>query len=166
MIQCINKSILLVLFEPSPDSPERSVALMWNAAQFSLGASIYDVRNIFGFFLPPPPCHIHDLRNFPPFVCFLGTPHRLRTSYKYAPLREFPFMSRGFFHLESGVILRLSLSFCPLLLLSFCGVCFLVGLAQILCANGLGPTFLPLSTLLSWWGTSLLRMSPAWYVGG
>ena len=39
----------------------------------------------------------------------------------------------GFFHLESGVILRLSLS--PTLLFSFCGVLFLVGLAEILCAK-------------------------------
>ena len=41
----------------------------------------------FSDFLPLPLCHIQNLSNRVPFVCFLGTPspHPLRTSYKYAP---------------------------------------------------------------------------------
>ena len=38
------------------------------------GASIYDVREIFGFFDPLPPCHCHNSADFVPFFCFLGTP--------------------------------------------------------------------------------------------
>ena len=32
---------------------------------------------------PPPPCHIQKSADFIPFVCFLGTPHPLRTSYMF-----------------------------------------------------------------------------------
>ena len=35
---------------------------------------VYDVRKIFGFFVPFPPCHCHKSADFVPFVCFLGTP--------------------------------------------------------------------------------------------
>ena len=47
------------------------------------GASIYDVRKIFGF----PPCHCHKSADFVRFTCFLGTPspHPLRTSHMEAP---------------------------------------------------------------------------------
>ena len=40
------------------------------------GASVHDIRKIFGIFYPPlpPPCHCHRSADFVPSVCFLGTP--------------------------------------------------------------------------------------------
>ena len=38
------------------------------------GASIFDVRNIFGFFDPLSPCRCYKSADVVPFVCFLGTP--------------------------------------------------------------------------------------------
>ena len=52
------------------------------------GASIYDVRKILGFFYPLPPGPCHKSADFVPFLCFLGTPHPLRTSYMEAPLAD------------------------------------------------------------------------------
>ena len=46
-------------------------------ANLVFGASIYNVRNIFGFWDPLPPCHVQNSRNLGSFVCFLGTPHPL-----------------------------------------------------------------------------------------
>ena len=44
------------------------------------GASMYDVRKIFGFFCPLPHCHCHKSADFVPFVCFLGTPSPIATA--------------------------------------------------------------------------------------
>ena len=42
----------------------------------------------FSDFFTPPPCHCRKSADFVPIVCFLGTPHPLRTSYMEAPLGE------------------------------------------------------------------------------
>ena len=39
-----------------------------------MGAPIYDVRKMLGFFEPLPPSHVHKSADFVPFICFLGTP--------------------------------------------------------------------------------------------
>ena len=49
------------------------------------GASMYDVRDILGFIDPFPPRHRKKSADFIPFVCFLGTPRPLRTSYMEVP---------------------------------------------------------------------------------
>ena len=52
-------------------------------------AYIYDVREIFEFFTPFPPCHCHKSADFVPFVGFWGPPpHPLRMSYMKAPYAD------------------------------------------------------------------------------
>ena len=50
------------------------------------GRYLYDVRKSFGFLDPLPlPCQVQNSSNLVPLISFLGTPHPLRMSYKYAP---------------------------------------------------------------------------------
>ena len=50
-----------------------SITLL-NISSWHKGASIYDVRKIFGFVDPlPPPSHKQKSADVVPFVCFLGT---------------------------------------------------------------------------------------------
>ena len=73
---------------PIPITDIRHLTLQGYFSPQRLRGLPYMMSAKFSDFFTPPPCHCRKSADFVPIVCFLGTPHPLRTSYMEAPSDE------------------------------------------------------------------------------